>query len=383
MTRKLLLIALAISLLIASVAGATVTRVMTLGNVNHIIKDKANMSLYPQAINYYPMWGSMDLRGSGANSLYSVGGHYKFGSAIYGMYVGTDGIPEGGYYGPVVGETGATDMSTAPKLNMYYGRMLGDMPFGFNLMLFQNSWTDKTAGSSAEKSQMYLGLGFGLTLQEKIDLGLNLRTHSFTEKNAAGTDVAKPNGGLKLDLNARYWYEWDAATKTYFVPYFGFAMESQGVDSNSVGKYSMSSTNIMLGCGFNTSVTPTTMFVGDFGIGIGSGEQKIEPVGGASVTAKTTANQLPYYRMGFETQVFEWMVARVGAERKWISAGTDKTDEWATSTTNLYLGAGMKRGEFLLDLNVDPGIVNRGPYFLTGSGGNWSTMASIRWMPSK
>ena len=381
MNRKLLLTTIALSLLIASVAGATETRVLTLGNVNHIVKDVNNIGLYPQMISNYPMWGSMEINGSGPGALYSIGGHYKYGGAVYGLYLDNTGLPEGGMYGPVVGESGAGDNTTAPKLNLYYGRKLGDVPFGLNLNIYQNSWKDKTTGSSAEKSQMYFGLGLGATLMEKLDLGLTFRSHSFTDKSAAGTDVSKPNGGMLLDINARYWHMVDEHTSV--IPYVMIQMNNVGVDSTNIGKSSDNSTAFALGCGLNEWVNDNTMLVGDFGISISSEEMKYEPTGGTSVSQKISRNQLPYYRFCFETVVNSWLVARAGAERSWIDYSNDKVQEIGTATTGLYLGAGLKKGDFMLDLAVDPGILNRGPYLLTGSGGNLSTMASLRYMPSK
>ncbi len=380
---KLLLTAIALSLLIASVAGATETRVMTLGNVNHIVKDVYNIGLYPQMISNYPTWGSMEISGTGPNSLYSIGGHYKYGGAVYGLYLDNTGLPEGGMYGPVVGEQGAGDNTTAPKLNLFYGRKLGDVPFGMNLNIYQNSWKDKTVGSSAETSQMYFGLGFGATLMDKLDLGLNFRSHSFTNKGTDGKDITKPDGGLLLNINARYWDEINEHTSV--IPYVGIQLNNVGYDSTTTAgdfKNTDNATMFKLGVGLNEWLNDNTLMVGDFGLAFNSEEMKNTPPTGTGLDAKIATNQLPYYRFGFETMVNSWLVARAGAERSWIDYSNDKVQEIGTATTGLYLGAGLKKGDFMLDLSVDPGILNRGPYFLTGSAGAWSTMASLRYMPA-
>ncbi len=377
MNRKLL--SLALIVLLVSVASATRVRVLTLGEVNHIVKDKANIELYPQAINNYPIFASMEIDGA---NLYSIGGHYKVRDAVYAMYLTTEGIPEGGMYGPQVKENGATDVNTAPKLNLYYGRKLGDIPFGMNLNIYQNSWKSKVAGDKTERSQTYMGVGFGATFIEKLDVGLNIRTHSFTDKDAAGDDASKPNGGFLMDLNARYW--WQVEDHSYVIPYFMFSSENQGVDQTGVGKASDKTTSIALGAGFNTWITESTLFVADFGIQTSSTENKVEPTGGPSTTTKISENTLPYYSFGFETPVTNWLTARIGAVRNWETYSEDNNKEWGSSTTSLYLGAGMRKGDFMLDLNVDPGVINRGPYFLTGaSSTGWSTMASLRYMPTK
>lgn len=385
MSKKLVLVLLSVIFLAVHVF-ASGTSVMTLGNMGNVMKDRSNITTYPQTVIDYPYIATMTLNGVGGGASYVLGGHYQFGNGYYGLYLDNLDVPEGGLYGPVVDENGTGENVTAPKLNFFYGRLISDMPFGFNLSLYQNSWKSKATNDNTERSQMYLGLGFGVTLMEQLQASLRFRTHSFTDKDAAGKDVSKPNGGMKLNLNARYWYELD--NDVYLIPHFGFEMESQGISVVTAAgdsKSSFSSTDIMLGSGFSSKVLENTFFVADVGITLGSAEVKTEPPGAPSTTKKLTDNAFPYYKFGFEGKVNNWMVARFGAERVWETwSDDDKVTgfEAAGSSTNLYLGAGFKKGNFVLDLNLDKDLINRGPYFLTGSAGNWSTMASLVYIPT-
>ncbi|MCX7835432.1 MAG: hypothetical protein N2450_05105 [bacterium] len=377
MSKKLLLVFLSLMVIVSSVF-ASGTSVLTLGNVGNVMKDRSNINVYPQTVIDYPYIATMTLSGG----VYTLGGHYQFGTGYYGLYLDNLDVPEGGIYGPVVDENGTGENVTAPKLNFFYGRKLSEMPFGFNLSLYQNSWKSKATNDKTERSQMYLGLGFGITLMEQLEASLRFRNHTFTDKNAQGNDVSKPNGGMKLNLNARYWYELDEGV--YLIPHLGFQMLNQGIDVTNVGKRSLSSTAIGLGAGFSSKMNDKAFFVSDVGIAIENSEDKTEPSGAPSVSVKTSSMVFPYYKFGFEGSVNNWMVGRFGAERAWTTYSDDNNTtgyENASSVTNLYLGAGFKKGNFALDLNLDKNLINRGPYFLTGSAGDWSTMASLTYTP--
>lgn len=384
MSKKLLLVILALALVASAFASGT--SVMTLGNVGGVVKDRSNITTFPQTVINYPYIATATFMGVGSNKIYAFGGHYQFGNGYYGLYLDNLDVNEddmGGLYGPVVGEEGATDNVTAPKLNLFYGRELGGMPFGFNLSIYENSWKSKATNNNTERSQTYLGLGFGLTAIEKLDLSLRFRSHNFTDKGADGKDVTKPNGGMLVNIDARYWHEMDEGV--YFIPHFGFEMEDQGIDVTGTGKMNLSSTDIMLGAGFSSKMFENAFFVSDLGISFGSAAFKNEPVNAPSTTRNYSYNMFPYYKFGFEGKINNWMVARFGAERVWETMSDDDKVagfEDSGSTTNLYLGAGFKKGNFGLDLNVDPDFVNRGPYFISGSGGDWSTMASLSYTPT-
>ena len=81
--KKLLFSALALTLILALAGWATETRVTTLGEANNILKDEANIFLYPSTINMYRalVLGEVnnDYYGDYGEALYSVGAHYDFG----------------------------------------------------------------------------------------------------------------------------------------------------------------------------------------------------------------------------------------------------------------------------------------------------------------
>ena len=66
-------------------------------------------------------------------------------------------------------------------------------------------------------------------------------------KNSIGDDVNKPNGGMLLEINGRYWITKDDMT---LVPYLSFMSETQGIDGGTAtGKTTASASGFMLGLG--------------------------------------------------------------------------------------------------------------------------------------
>jgi hypothetical protein len=91
-----------------------------------------------------------------------------------------------------------------------------------------------------------------------------------------------------------------------------------------------------------------------------------------------STNVLPYWRLGVESKIFDWLNGRVGAEKNWLmeSNDLDLQGKPATSTvvTNTFLGATAHWNRLVIDLLVAPTFINNGPYFV--SGGNSSGMFS-------
>ena len=112
---------------------ATETRVMTMGNVNHIVKDDANIKLFPSTINYYPniFVGEIgdDFNGptkDDYDEMCEVGVHWQFGADsdnpwVLGLYFSDEE-----YYHWILDKT---EEDADHRIDLYYGRKLSDMPF--------------------------------------------------------------------------------------------------------------------------------------------------------------------------------------------------------------------------------------------------------------
>ena len=91
---------------------------------------------------------------------------------------------------------------------------------------------------------------------------------------------------------------------------------------------------------------------------------------------------MPYWRIGFETQIFGWLNGRIGAERGAISFSDDLRNwqpEGSFSVTNTFLGATVHWNRLYADLLVQPDFIQQGPNFVSGYSNNLFTRVSLKY----
>jgi hypothetical protein len=104
-----------------------------------------------------------------------------------------------------------------------------------------------------------------------------------------------------------------------------------------------------------------------------------------SFSSKMTMNSLPYWRLGFETNIFPWLSGRLGAERRWVSRTWDKVsfyrpeNKGTYSLTSTYLGATAHWHRLVLDLLVEPNFMGSGPNFISGYNGMLFSRVSLKY----
>ena len=378
--KKLLFSALALTLIFALTASATDTRVKTLGEANNILKDEANIFLYPSTINMYRgmVLGEVDnsYYDQYGEALYRVGAHYDFGEGkgVVGLYI--DNRPQDIWWAPQQPDPGP-NTGIDNRLDLFYGRPFGDTQFGMRLMLHSDSYKSEAEGNSTEQKNMDLGLQLGLTLQEKLDLAAGFNFLTWTNKDGEGDDVGKPKSNISFNLGGRYWYAF--TDEVDFVPHLGFLYHMGGyeIPDGDEGK----ETEMMLDLGWGVNIRPVDRVLLLFDLGIMYDNDKMEitpPEGDAVETTYTTMN-LPYYKIGMEGHVTKWWDVRLGAVKNWIGFAVKDDYKEGFAMTGTYLGSGFHFGNLTLDAWVNPDFVLNGPNFVSGWQGDVAYQASIKY----
>lgn len=414
--KRMLIFSVLIAFLLGAMAYATETRVMTMGEVNNIVKDEANMSLYPSTVNYYPKEFLGEFSGSnywkaGANFLL---GEYSADSTVLGAYFST------GDFQPsivntlvslgIIPPTLANDIMASHRIDLFLGRNMGQVPVGFNFGYYQSSAKNEdTADVNSDElslTRYQFGLGFS-PMMKKLDIGAHLAFTTWTHKDYVGLsqdairDITKPKGNMMFDVNFRYWM--NPIGKYTFIPHAGFTYDKQGMDlygedtgGNWVVGADAKNTETMfdLGLGMNYDAAQNILVVGDLGFMLDNFKSKFH-----FVTPDTTFEWknntlfLPYFHIGIDAKVFKWMDFRSGVYTRWtrekyepkfLSFAPQLIQKYTTneSTTTTYIGAGCHWNNLVLDASINPDFLANGPYFISGdtSGPDLATRLSIKYM---
>lgn len=283
---------------------------------------------------------------------------------------------------------------TNRRIGLFYGRMLGQQKFGFSFQYLHSSAKyeeDNGNGLEDERDQSFTRFNFGLGLtdgQGKWDLGANIQFITWTDKvwdfsNDVIYERTKPSGNIVFDVNGRYFYQYNSVIT--FVPHgrimFGkFESEAytavDDVDAY-VSKYNLLS--LQGGWGMNYQPTANMLAVLDFGIAYSKLDEEftnndVDPVEVDEDNVKVFT--LPYFRLGFEGEVFSWMDARFGAtsywrnfEREGIADGATDWKETENGPANMtYLGFSFHWGNLTVDTWSDPELFLEGFNFISGDG---------------
>ncbi len=364
--KKLLLGSLIVVLAFALTGWATQTRVLTMGNVNNIVKDDANILIYPHTINMYRniVVGEFD-----SDGFYRLGGHYDFGSesCVLGVYLDQTPLGVDAGYWP--------DGTVDNRLNLFWGRPFGGTDLGLALSLYSDSYVrDGDDADKTEQKEMALGLRLGAGLMEgALDVAAGFMYSNWTNKGTDGEDITTPETNMTIDFGGRYWYEFN--DQVYFVPHLGFVYDMAGYTDAADNTVKMNTMALDLGWGVNITPSDDVLFLFDFGINYTSMNYSND------VDMTDTYLTLPYFKVGLEGTVTDWWDVRVGAVKQWISSNIavteDISDKYGYADTETYLGSGLHFGPMDLDVQINPQFALKGPNFVSGFDGSLAYMTSL------
>ncbi len=363
----------------ASVASATQTRVQTLGDVDHIIKDDFNIWTFPQSLTLYPNRFIADIDGS---DLHSIGAHLSgclLGSMA--MYFSTHRMVN--VYAPLIEDPdGNQQVGIDQKIDLFWAREFNTATLGLALSYYGNSHKKDFTADQTTKSATGLGLTLGATFMSNIDAYFAFNTYTWTDEDSLGNKVTEPSGNTTIEFGGRYWLR--MSDNVTLVPYGAFALIGEGVKDAAGNEITYSTTAFMLGVGHNINAGYGVLAVTDLGIRFQSSKEENKPVGAAKTEDKAGLTNLPYFRIGLESEVSEKVDIRFGAVKMWSSRNTEDNDgnkeSWGFAGTDLYVGVGLHFGDLDIDANVDPGFFTRGPYLLSGQTGDMAFNVSLRYV---
>jgi hypothetical protein len=399
--KRLLTFTVLLAIFVGGTVFATDTRVNTMGNVNTIVKDEANIFLFPSTVNYYPKlfaaevgerwyypWDKQDEYDVYLNV---VGGHFLLGEKseapwVVGAYFDTRpyfiSMAQYTYwwYNEYSKDADEGSWTTNHKITGIVGHEFNGIPaaFLFSLYGIGEKNEDTMVSSNYEASYHRYEFSFGLSpMQKKLDLGFGAAFTTWKDKYYYNSefgviDYTKPKGNMDLFLNARYWM--DPMGKYTLVPHLGVMYSKQGIESYDPtleDTYETKDMVLDLGMGMNYDAAENVLVVGDLGFAYENYKSTYTPVGVAATETKDNYLCLPYFRIGIDAYVFKWMNFRGGVLAQWMGEKWEpssvETRKWTWVETETFLGAGFHWGNFYIDANIDPDFLSRGPYFITGS----------------
>ncbi|MDD4051304.1 MAG: hypothetical protein PHR28_05320 [candidate division Zixibacteria bacterium] len=397
--KRLLIFTVLLAVLIGGAVFATETRVNTMGNVNTVVKDEANIFMFPSTINYYPKLFAAEV---GERSEYyikdgdeydvylnRVGAHFQLGQKSEAPWVLGAYFDTRVFYPSIVDylaywnddyykDADEGYWNTNHRLTAVVGHEFNAMPVGLIFSYYNMGQKGENATTTVyDESISRMELSLGLSpMQKKLDIGFGVAMTTWKDKTydgAALVDNTKPKGNMDLFVNARYWF--DPMGKYTMVPHFGIMYSKQGAEGYTDGvlenTYKIKDIIFDLGWGMNYDAAENVLVVGDFGFQMDNYKTTSQYTGDPETEYKDNYLYLPYFRIGIDAYVFKWMNLRGGVESKWAwnkyQPNATQTEKYKYSETETFLGAGFHWGNFTIDANIDPDFLSRGPYFITGS----------------
>lgn len=316
-------------LVVSGNAMASQVRVDALQNSRQVNQDFVEMFAQPSTMWSGQIKDQALMENSTGGFLMSSGDDSK-----YGIYLGRQ--PSLALFNVALADAGsavAAPYNTVnTPLNVFYGRNMGGMNWGFNF-LYANS---KSAGGALDYTQNFMGLAAGVDGGSwRADLSLSLG--GKIENQTASTDVT---GAQNMRLQAEYDLSEDLRV---------YADVTQGgakATMPAVGESAVM--NMQVGIERKMVKDGATFFYGA-ALNNNSTERKTTAV-------KNEVQSLPVY-FGLEADATSWLVLR-GSVRQAVLVGSDKTGA-ATDTLvggpTYAAGAGIRLGNFMVDGTVTAG----------------------------
>ncbi|MDH4158575.1 MAG: hypothetical protein OEW00_15005 [candidate division Zixibacteria bacterium] len=440
MRKSIILVCLLVGIMAAS-AAATQTRVLTLGENNMILLDEANITLFPSRLFDYPKlavaeFGRIEQVAAGADAgggelpeFRQFGLHWKYGSKkpwVLGTYFHNSEIlyplnfkgqptvfdaneffergygyqedPTEDFYRFILWDFFSSDtadflrdntaLMSNQRVDLYYSRELADNTFGFHFGRVQSSWEFDATNNNSEKSYRVYSLDAGMTMRNGLlDWAVGVDFTGFKDKDDNGNDLTKPSGGFGFDLKGRYFHMLNSIYT--IIPHLTFATGKLGAkyyeivgddtELRQTDEYSM--TTLDLGVGLQGTPATNVLMVLDFGLIMDRFKGAFKPEGGDEEEASLKTATLPYFKIGFDADVFKWLDVRFGSRTYWDNRTIEVDDggkqKWHYSDNQTYLGFGFHFNRLHIDTRTDPNLFLDGFNFISGEDTemNWQISA--------
>lgn len=399
MKKFLIILSLSLFALTASVM-ATETRVKTMGDNNMILLDEANIYLFPSRLNDWP---NLAVGEFGSGDFSKFGLHWKFGGEEKTWYMATyfnnnsTELPEF-YDSPFFDDFGYGAASTYipfdnailpnKRMDLFYGRTLGKNLFGFHFGMVQSSMRNNGGFTIDAKDDESLGIykfAFGLTMNEGLlDISAGIDFISFkdrdTDINGTAYDQTKSEGNTRLHFDIRSFYNHDdnytfiphlsIVKGSYEADYFDYDIAADSLSLDQNNKYS--TILIDLGVGIEYQPANNVLAVLDIGFTYDKVDGDFTPASGGTSEASMKTVTFPYFKLGFDADVFKWMDIRFGTTSYWRNESIENTTANSEVISRFpdnktYLGFGFHWNRLHIDTHTDPQLFLRGFDFINGA----------------
>jgi len=351
---------------------ASETRTYSMGQSAGFIRDNSDVILFPGTLNQYNNLVQTEMRFKNGDNAYSGSVHlplpntnFNFGVNINRPVLPTDPIGLGSM-GP--GNSVYVDRVT----DVLFGMKMDGFDLGFRASYGTDSFTQDSVflSPAVEKSASYIELAGGLS-NNQFDLGASIILPSVTNEIGSDTDELS---GFGFNATGRYFHKMNR--KMEFVPLGMIGMMSTSLDSGGVTgmldtDYSLM--NMLVGGAINYHVDEQSLIV--LGIHAYGSQSLSQENDFGEITESITT--LPAIFLGGESRLASWLIGRMGVmqvfqtQTETIKPQGEKEIETSTtvSNVNFSFGLGIEIGNFLIDADINDGLLFEGPYFISGHNG--------------
>jgi len=417
MMKRILMIA-ALLCVLPNPAHATDTRIHSMGGKEKAftVFDEANVFFLPATLLNFPNTVYVDAGLSreyadGLNVPYNIGFAGQFGLSentilgFYGSnlsrYVSGDVMARAfsgeGLWGTEYSEvwhefsdkdkTGEQAIHNANYMGtLMFGQRFGKkVRFGLLLSLWGDSYSvDDPDTAYVDKGgtwfQGAIGLGVDLTHKSSFDIGLKLDFGSFDDgKYSEGNKVTRIKSDTHFGLDLLVRGNFDIGGKK-LIPFVKAAYMQGGVELNQDGAVRDEFYQFKLDIGADFQLQPLENVFIYPGFGLTVYQEKIQEgllsdqqdglPGGMNLVNKNTVIA-PFFSVALDAHVATWCAIRLGL-RQFISVGywEDAAEAGKDNDvlTDFTVGLAFMFSGFTVDFSIDPVLLLRGPYFITGKG---------------
>ncbi len=400
MNRKTMLLVFALLALMAGSLLATDSRMAALGYPFGYIRDDSDISSFPGAVNRYKnsMFGELSSPGSSSN--WTLGVNLPVRSFVGGVYLNK---PTGTYIDSYFSPSGvnfynAGDLDISRKIQFYLG-MKDAFGFGFG-MAMDNKKNDLADNPNqySEASAMYLDFSGGMST-DIMDFGAKFNIANASVENDFN-DYGNDYSEFGLQASGRFYLMDDSDLAIMALG--DFALESIKAEEKTTPAPATTWTEkentlmVDLGAGVNYKMGDKHTII--FGV---------KPFRLANINWKTTVSSssgeegekysylyVPEYNLALESQVFPWLIGRVGARQNYVfySRTYDPTGNWDNNSDHqidedsyyfssfvMNVGLGFKFGKFGIDAVLSNNFLHDGPYFIGGISNGLATQVSVKY----
>lgn len=376
--KRHLLIILAAALLFAVMVmnlSATETRVFSMGQTGLFMYDNSNVVFFPGAVMRYGNQIVTELRLKDSESTFSAEVRLPMNSYMLGLNFNRPI----NVLNPGVGQ----NISLTNTSDLYFGTKLGGNDLGIRVSMGRDGFSQDSTGFNPklEESARFVEIAGGYST-DTYDASISFAMPSI-ESELSG--LKDEYSATLIDILGRYFYQYDSKMQLVPVVRIGFGSGSQktevgGGAPRDETDYSL--LNLNLGLGLNYQISENSLLI-----------VAIDPYDYAKVSAKVkegtettiTTTTFPRLYLGAETSIRNWLIARIGANRgyqkvttKTKPSGQNETEiSFQTSPYNVSFGLGLKFGRFLIDLDINDGVLFEGPNFLSGTFRDFSNRVSV------